>query len=1218
MSSRHTHARSGRGDGDDDCRSTAAALRLLRDAMLQQEWFPERPPLALAAAHPHTRLWCEMWRTEYVCSADAPTGDSDAPLSSVCVGRRPVRHVSAAACDTAAAQAARGRSLVPAVAAYAAPAAAAETERAPAVGTVSAIVRGLPVVDPTAPLYSRDAYMEMVTRLPIGMRLGHTLLFTLALPHDGSVAGRRRGARLVRCVVSHVPASVTLTAAHRVAAAVHPAEAEAAVGDADGAAAVGGAATPPHSNNSNSGGEADDDDDDWEATALEEEARLDERAHTPADTHDDRSAATPLRGTRRHVATGAPRQAPLPPPQPLSRTAACAVDGVAAALPPPCGWWLRRGAPPLPLYAHAVDATPHWLGWLEAAARGCLCGVSLCGWLPRFISPTAVSRAELATRSAAAAVGLDGAVSATLPLRGLHLETTAAALTRLCRVGGALAGSLVALDTPHMRDADGDARGDCSGSSGGGGGECESLAAALSRLHELRMLRLDHGRNVLAEDAAPTRPPPAWTLGPQLSEVRLHGVTGLCATTLASLGRSGTALRTLDLTSTAITDKELRALVYGTDAEGSAAAVLLLPSPLVRLEVLQLTACKHISRVDALVALPRLRRLDVQTSGVCRVADLVGCDRLEELVLTRCAQVTELHPLWRLPQLRCVEAAGVRRLQPHHALTPPPPLLSSSTGADAVAVRAASDAAAFVAPLARLDLTQAATISGVAVSHLARALKDVHGLACALVVLVLDHTEVGDATLRALAGVTTAADEPHAVSAACAPTAASLQELSLVGCAAVHHLGPLGLLPQLTRLVADGSGVEHVGGLERSCTLCALSLSHCTRLWSITELAFASALRRLDVSRTPLGDAGLLRFVFPTAAEELAAWQHHRHTDAAAAAAPWAPPVPSRVEELRLYQCMSLLHIGCVAHLPRLRRLDVSSTAVFDRSFVGLLASAAVLLRTDAVLNAQPAGAEAGDVVVLPDEAVLLAAWRDSDSGDAAARGPPRAVELDFSGGAVHTLQRVSLHYCAEVRCITAFAVFSRLATLELTGTAVDSAALLSFVNVLLESCAVAGAEGPAMRLEHEGAWLCPRPTHTPSHRRPFTLTTLTLAWCHYVSDVRCCAALPSLRHLDVSGTPINNASVAVFSPASVTAAPPDTADALWWRRRRRCCSLRLLDLSHCRGVTDVSDLFRSPTSPRPHGPHALQELRLRRSGVSASPEELRALDPAGHCVFVF
>ncbi|KAG5512487.1 hypothetical protein GH5_08453 [Leishmania sp. Ghana 2012 LV757] len=1381
------------GSGGTVNHRTITALRLVRDAVLMEDWFVERPPLALAFAHPYTRLWCEMWRTEYVGDLYAPdepksphrargdgsTDSAGPPAPFLSIGLRRLRNPAAvsdtatpggtgilsrevslarsssvlpnALCATAAQRSVR--SLVAAVPAYPEPAAATE----PVPLDNAATVRGIPVVDPTASLFTLETYTEQVFRMSVGMKLGHVRLLTLWLPFNSpshTAEGSRR-VRLVRGLFSHVPASVTHSTASKAAACVYAAEMEqagrqrphrvplptvsaphlrvgsrgvtalstvadvvATIGDGSDASAEKGCA---HIDDAA-------EEDDWEAIALQEEALLEQQSPSISTVEAVSAAVT---AARRKSSCPSPQASPqacifstsaahhpsLPAAATKSTTTtpsdtsavasgpeqrgdvSAAIEGVCVALPPPCGWWLRRevrlssslqGAP-LPLYVHCIDATVQWLDWLEATGRvtsdavphkggDCvtqtfLCGVSLSGWSPKYVQPTIVSQAELTRRSVA--VKLEDAISSTLPLRGLHVESSVDALKRLLGGAAALGSSLIALDTPYLRGADSGVRAGRDRLPVGDGDDNGCLGSALLRLGRLRFLCMNHGRDVLTGMPSPL---PAHANIPNtcIEEFLLHGVTGLTARALASVGRCCVSLRTVDLTSTSITDDELHALVYGTweglseDSEPAAGPAR--SSPLACLEEVRLTACRSLTRVNALAALPQLRRLDLHASAVRQVSDLVGCRLLEEVVLTRCEHLTELHPLWRLPRLRCVEADGVRQLQEHRALMPPFAPAADGDEFDAH----------FSSPLFRLNLSQAATIRGVSVGYLARHLLDLSGHATSLVVLLLDHTEVDDDTLRTLAGLRTAEEEAGRFTGRCLPAASSLRELSLIGCARVHHLGPLGTLPQLTRLVADHSSAEHVDGLQHSRALEYLSVSHCTRLWAISPLAFVSSLRCVDVSGTPLNDSALLRFVYPTLVEEIVAQRHPTLGEIAASlhacTSSLAPLVPSQVEELRICQCMSLLHIGCVAHLPRLRRLYVSNTAVFDRGFVGFFCHVEVLLRTQLWLTTRPAAAGVDDAEALrstplPDEAGLLTAWRrDSETGVAVPRdaratsggisadraavtagGPPRHVEFDFFAGAVDTLAHVSLSYCVEVRCIAVFALFPRLSSLDITGTAVDSASLLTFVNALLEGCSGGAADGPPMRLELEGNGLRPRairarssraaPAASPSmrggnavsatmgpprrRRRPFALTTLTLAWCHYLTDVRCCAAVPSLRHLDLCGAPVGNASIAAFSSceASALASVASEEEAQWWRRHR--CSLLTLDVSCCRRVTDIAPLFEVPPNAFSGGSNSgrgqssgyyhslsLTELRLRHSGVTSTKEELRALDPCGRCLF--
>ncbi|KAG5487966.1 hypothetical protein LSCM1_08281 [Leishmania martiniquensis] len=1383
-----------------DYHGTVDALRLVRDALLMGDWFVERPPLALAFAHPYTRLWCEMWRTEYVGDLYAPAehklpvaeslhrarGNGSAgsaagsPSSFVRIGLRRLRNPAAVA-DTASPGGAdilsRGisltspssvlssalyataaqrpiRSLVAPVPTYPEPAAAAEP--APLYDTAS--VRGIPVVDPTASLFTLETYTEQAFRMPIGMRLGHVRLLTLWLPFDSpshTAEGNRR-ARLVRGLFSHVPASVTHSAANKAATCIHAAETERAGGhgphtlrlpevsaphigaeccgvtvlnsDSDAAATIDEGSDAMAEKDSVYAKEAAKDDD-WEAIALEEEGLLEQQppsisaaeavatavppttrescpslqvtpsARIPSYTSTSHDPSLPAAGTRSTTTAPCDTRAVASAPEQRGNVSV-SIEGVCVALPPPCGWWLRRrvrpssllqGAP-LPLYAHCIDATRQWLDWLEATAcatsdrapskggdspaQAFLCGVSLSGWSTKYVQPTVVSRAEFVRRSVP--VKLEDAVSSTLPLRGLHIESSVGALKRLLGGPAAFRGTLIALDTPYLRCADPDVRTgrDRLSVSNDGGVEC--LGSALLRLPQLRFLCINHGRDVLAEMSS-SLPGHSTFHNTCIEELLLHGATGLTARALASVGRCCVSLRTVDLTSTSLTDEELLALVYGTwetlskesePAEGPARS-----SPLVCLEEMRLTACRSLTRVDALGALPRLRRVDLHASAVRQISDLVGCLLLEEVVLTRCEHLTELHPLWRLPRLRCVEADGVRQLQQHRALLPP---FASAAEADE------SDAH-FLAPLLRLNLSQAATIRGASVGYLARHLRDASRHATSLVVLLLDHTEVDDNALRALAGFPTEDEEEIGrFTARRLPLASSLRELSLIGCTRVHHLGSLGALPQLTRLVADHSGAERVDGLQHCPALDYLSLSHCTRLWVISPLAFAPSLRCVDVSGTPVNDSALLRFVYPGVVEEVMAQRHANFGEIVASlqacTTSLAPLAPSKVEELRMCHCMSLLHIGCVAHLPRLRRLYVNNTAVLDRGFVGFFGHVEALLRTQLWLRAHPVGVGADDTEALrstpmPDEAALLTAWRRSgetavvvprdaraasgrvptDCAAANAVKPPHPPEFDFVVGALDTLAHVSLSYCVEVRCIAVFALFPRLASLDVTGTAVDSASLLAFVNVLLEGCSSGAADGSPMRLEMEGSGLRPRAIRAPSRRtgpaaslsrggdntdstavepprrcrRPFALTTLTLAWCHYLTDVRCCAAVPSLRHLDLSGAPVDNTSILAFSSRETCAleSAASEGEAQWWRHHR--CSLLTLDVSGCRRVTDIAPLFETPSnsfgggSSRRREPlgycHSvsLTELRLRHSGVTSTKEELRALDPFGRCAFV-
>ncbi|KAG5512135.1 hypothetical protein JKF63_07603 [Porcisia hertigi] len=1356
-----------------------AALRIVRDVLLMEDWFVERPPLALAFAHPYTRLWCEMWRTEYmgdfytpaahepsVAESSHPTQrrgnavPAPPPASFLRIGSHRLRNpvsvpdpahpgaadilsggaplnsssslVSSHSPYATAAQR-RMRSLVAPVLTYPVQAAAAE----PLSFYDAAVVRGIPVVDPTAPLYTLETYTEHIFRMPIGMKLGHVRLLTLWLPYDGPChpAQGNRPVRLVRGLFSHVPAAVRHSAANKAAACIDAMEKERA--GRQGSQQMPAPAVSTLGVSASSGGVAaldidscvtatiDDGNDasaeqksafmteeaiadDWEAVALEEEALLEQQPASVLTAALAPATAAPHEGGHPSTLAIPQAQSHLPTftthsgpsllagatestttttttvltdtstvvAAPVARGDASAViEGVCVALPPPCGWWLRRGVqsasaphgPPLPLYAHAIEATRQWLEWLEAVAacgtRGCdalpdesdgdvaqsfLCGVSLSGWSSKYVQPTIVSRAEFARRSVP--VKLEDAISSTLPLRGLHVESSVVALKRLLDGGNGSRGgprgraaflsTLVAIDTPYLQDVESDGCVDRDRLAVRDGGGTPGLASAFTQLSGLRFLCVNHSRNVLTE-AASASSAQTHVLGSRVEELLLYGITSLTAPTLALVGRCCVSLRTVDLTSTDIGDDELRAFVFGTwespdkvGEEGGSepAACPERSSPLACLEEVRLVACRRLSRVDALAALPRLRCLNLQSSGVRHVSDLAGCRLLEEVVLTRCERVTELHPLWRLPRLRSVEADGVRQLQQHRALMPP-----SASSAERGDDDADDDAdACFVAPLVRLNLAQAAAIRGASVGHLARRLGEFNERFSTLAVLLLDHTDVDGDTLRALAGLPTVEEETGGFTERCRSVASSLRELSLVGCARVHHLGPLGALPQLTRLVADQSGVERVDGLQHSRTLDYLSMSHCTRLSAISPLAYATSLRCLDVSHTLLNDDALLRFVYPNVVDEQAEQGHSHLEDVATFTGSrhqLVRPgfVASQIEELRLCQCVWLRHIGCVAHLPQLRRLDVGHTAVFDRDFVSLFFRAEVLLRTLSGFTVHPSRDEVDDgteprLVHPPDEAALLAAWREDleggvavpprDVGNTSAEilvhrdaditplMPLRTVEFDLCVGAVDTLTHVSLFRCVAVRCIAPLALFHRLSSLDVTGTAVDSASLLVFVNVLLEGCSSGGVvDLPVMRLEVEGGDLRPRPISVPRRRfasaaspsvggrvadgltlvpprrrqRPFTLTRLTLGWCHYLTDVRCCAAVPSLHHLDVSGSPVDNVSIAAFSPRGTPALSATPAEeTLWWWQHHRC-SLLSLNVAHCRRVTDIAPLFSAP-----------------------------------------
>jgi hypothetical protein len=1036
------------------------------------------------------------------------------------------------------------------------------------------------------------------------------------------------------------------------------------------------------------------------------------------------------------------------------------LDDVAAVLPPPSAWWLRRphtaavtdAVVHLPLYVHCVEATKQWVEWVDALQRPpspdnrsvhhndhhcCsspplhntvdLRGVSLAGWSSAYV-PDALDElgeAQLhGTPGAALTFRIEATLPRTLPLRGLHLESTINAVTTLLWAGGAAAAwhdSLVALDLPYLRASDAGTQG-CQHTCGGDEA-AQSFSRALDTLRQLRFCSLNHNsvawtglvsssgsdcagdttRNVRADDALCHLQSAAEAPKP-LAELLLLGATNLSARALASTGRRCVFLRVVDFSSTAITEAELSALVFGTSDDTAVILHTRRDALLPWLEELRLAACHALTRVRALAGLPRLRLLNLQASGVCQLNDLVGCDALEEVVLTRCASVTQLYPLWRLPRLRCVEADNMRSLQLLGGLlpppAPPPPALSHRAGLAkaAHATDVDMDDATFAAPLRRLNLSQAAVLRGTAVARLTTALHNVSGRLHSLTVLLLDQTSIDDSTVEALAGVFASVDETGG-GGVTAMVATGLRELSLVGCLGVHHLGPLGLLPQLTHLAADGAGVEHVDGLQRSHTLSSLSLAHCTRLWSIAPLAYVASLRSLDVSRTPLNDAGLLRFVFPGLVDELIARQLHGGDvlDTAAVAAMSSSMttnvavVPSQVRALRLYQCTSLRYIGCVAHLPRLRRLDVSYTVVFDRGFVGFFACPAVLLWTQlwtassasAVAAAAPAVSWADEeegrgevrreadmaVAPVPDEIALLRAWRrwpslQPSSADAVAHrdasreaavapgerhdAAAAAVEAErsdgsefvFYTGAAGSLAHVSFAYCAEVRGITPCALFTLLTSLDLTGTAVDSAALLTFVNVLHECCDVGDAvDDVHMTLEMEKGGLRAAARYDAARgdradkgadaaarrvrRRSYTLSSLTLSFCHYVTDVRCCATIPSLRHLILCGTPIDNTSIEALAAApahSHSASPNSRMTARWWRLHQ--CALHSLDIRYCRRVTDVTpllllqtpatdsgDLVSAPTSS------ALQELLVSYSGVMASKAELQALNPHSTCV---
>ncbi|KPA73809.1 hypothetical protein ABB37_09688 [Leptomonas pyrrhocoris] len=1389
-------------------RRTADWLCVVRDVLIREEWFTERPPLALAFAHPLTRLYCEMWRTECFGDLEHVTttavsyhsgppskpsaGDDDdevdgapSPALFVSVGRlrvanptaledppargaagitRPCPLSPAAVFDGSPfASSARRHvcSLVPPLTAAGA-LGAASPSRAGAFGLARRAPRRTPVVNPSAPLYSLETYREKVLKLPIGVQLGHARLITTPLPqlNPQDVGGSGGGdVQWVRGLFSHVPAAVTLSASQRAAAAISAAamacDRTAAVAAAvreEGAYAGGpqcpfvesdneGESSPsPREEDTVLHAEAppSDVEEDWETAALQEEAQL-----THAASHSSVEAAPTRPATIAHpsskgTAESPPAQATKGParasatttgvPSTMSSDSAKAIwkeshnafrlsamsavlDAATTVLPPPCGWWLRRPviaatatADPcshealrLPLYAHCVEATKQWVDWLDDLQRPLhgndgrekrfpvrhtvdLRGVSLTGWSTAYVPHTLVTPAELAQR--VTALRIEEALPRTLPLRGLHLESTTSAMQALLHTGGASAAaawhdSLVALDLPYLRDTD------AGPVLGHADGPPHPLAVALHSLPHLRFLSLNCSKASWKDGVGSSEN--AWDADGEemtqpLEELMLFGVTDVPARAFASLSRRCVFLRVVDLSSTNITEAELSALVFGrwdTDAAPNVRRT----SPLVWLEELRLVACHSLARVRAVTALPRLRWLNLQASGVCQLEDLVGCDALEVVVLTRCAHVTSLYPLWHLPRLRCVEADNVRTLRHDDGLLRLPLPPASDHYGDAVvsaptAVAAAVHGAEVAAPLCRLNLSQAAFIHGAAVAQLAAAPCDVSGCLRSLTVLLLDNTSVNDETVAALAGVTGAREmtgdsggggpaEPRSAAAA---AAAGLREVSFAGCHGVHDLGPLGLLPHLTSVVADGAGVERVDGLQRSRTLSFLSLAHCSRLWSIAPLAFASTLRTLDVSRTPLNDAGLMRFVFPSLVDTVIAQQLHgaASPDTAFAGSPSsssADVVPSQIEQLRLYQCTSLRYIGCLAHLPRLRRLDVSHAAVFDRGFVCFFASPAVLLRTQLWIPAAagPAAAtwadeEAGRTALrrdseaamapMPDEASLLRAWRRGGSqqrpsrphfnppslrflSDATARraatteceaadgaGLSREDEFVLDVGAAATLTHLSFAYCAEVRGVAPCALFCALTSLDLTATAVDSAALLAFVNLLHECCRVEGegegndATPMVLKMERDGLRACVDDDSGEggaARQRAYALTSLSLSFCPYVTDVRCCATIPSLTHLTLYGTHVANPSMEAFAapPALSPSSTASIVERRWWSRHQ--CALQSLDIRRCRDVTDVTPLLQTA---------ALRELYVGHSGVTASRTELQALNPHSRCVF--
>ncbi|KPI84126.1 hypothetical protein ABL78_6824 [Leptomonas seymouri] len=1397
------------------CR-TADCLRVLCDVLLKEELFEEYPPLALAFAHPLTRLYCEMWRAE--CPGDlecctttassyytesalgcaeggAPAvGDAPSPAPFVSVGGCRVANPAALADppERGGAGITRTSMMTPAAVFAGSPFASSTRHQigsllppltsATALGATSPqssaalasrrVWRGTPVVDPSVPLYAPWTYTEMIFKLPIGMKLGHVRIITTPRPRSGADSSGG-DAQLVRGFFSHVPAAASLRAAalsrdHSAsarkddAAWVPPApliepESESEALQPRGAnEAEAGSSTATHAVRPVVEAE-----DDWEASALLEEALMESVALSTARTATASAAPAPGQRSRgaasqrvcsaavgpakaSAVAVGLSSTMGRRPsaailrntPHASHQPAAHAVpDAVTAALPPPCEWWLRRPIVPspsaavattcaqeartLPLYVHCVEATKQWVDWFdglqrlrgegEGGAEGSpvqpavsLRGVSLTGWSPMYVAPPLATAAELSQLGTTLCI--EEALPRTLPLRALHLESTVSAMQVLLSAGCASAGaaghgSLVALDLPYLQDTDTGCQ--CGGLAlrDGAGprlaqatGPLHSLADALNALPQLRFLSLSYGSASWTSSAG------RWEgagdgrdeeVAQPLEELRLAGVAAVPAYALASTSHRCAALRVLDLSSTGITEVELGALVFGGWYAGAARDAKR-ESPLVWLEELRLAACSSLLRVDALAALPRLRRLNLQASGVCRLEDLAGCDALEEVVLNQCRRVTQLHPLWHLPRLRCVEAVSVRSLQREGGLLPLPPSDAlRAHGDDESAIAAAHDVD-FAAPLCRLNLSVAAFVHGTAVARLAVALRDISGRLRSLTVLLLNDTSANDDTVKILAGEPAGARPAHGRGGGAPPVAATeLRELSLAGCLGVRDLGPLGLLPHLRSVVADSASVERLDGLQRSRSLVSLSLVHCMQLWSIAPLAHLPTLRTLDVSHTPLNDAGLLRFVFPDLVSEFIARQLHGESspDAAlvAAALPSSSVVPSQVEELRLRLCASLRFVGCVSHLPRLRRLDASETAVFDRGVVNFFAAPAALLHTR--LWAAPAGSaatwaeeEGGRAALrhdgclatasMPDEAALLCAWRRTGalppprctpslrlSSDASASAAAAAATsttttrreagvakgnpecwLMFDVAAVETLTHLSFAYCAGVRSVTPCAFFRHLTSLDMTATAIDSAALLAFTNLLHECCCVDSEDDASATLvvEREGLRACvrhgsllidkDREPHAARRqvapRRPYTLTALTLSLCAYVTDVRCCATIPSLTHLTLCNTRVDNASIEALAAHPALPAAPTTASAIaerrWWARHQ--CALQSLDISYCREVTDVTPLLQAPAldALQPFSRAGLRELRVGHSGVTTVREELRTLNLHSRCVLMF
>lgn len=1452
-----THDASSSPSSSSHTRSTADSLRVLHDVLIREEWFAERPPLALAFAHPLTRLYCEMWRAECCESLDCCdttaasyyTGDAatqeygdgrDWPAPFISVGRSHVRNPAAP--DDLPARGAAGitRPAMTSPTAVFAQSPFVSPTRGHACSLVAPITsvdalgaappraeeeqnlqrppRNTPVVNPSAPLYSLETYTEKILKLPIGMKLGYIRLVTMALPvaEGGSAGGG--AVQLVRGFFSHVPAAVSLSAAHRAAAAIRAAEAarERRAASQELTAELASLApviesdsegeSPLREGNTTSSTQetvaahatvAEAEEDDWETSALLEEAQLERPpglASAPLTiTLGGTCASAASRETRTSASNGGEAKKPnvresslkapvnvhgggpvsaarhLPfhvalkdAPYTAQLSATCAVlDAAAAVLPPPSAWWLRRAldggagrdSPRVPLFVHCVEATKQWVDWVDelqrlpqhtkSVAQGeatsaphpvDVRGVSLSGWSSAYVPQSLAFDTNLVAQRGSISFRIEDALPRSLPIRGLHLESTVSAVgTLLSRGGGGDCGekaatwndTLVALDLPYLRDTDAEAHATAEPPNGEHANVHTSLDSSLlahalfTQLHQLRFCSLNrsnatrHHANSLgkpeeacygdgndASDDLRLHRRRSRSATQPLEELMLFGVADVTAQTLSLASRRCTFLRVVDLSSTTLTDADLTAFVFATlstDASNHDTRV----SPLVWLEELRLAACHSLSRVAALAALPRLRRLTLQASGVRELEDLAGCYALEEVTLTRCEHISRLHPLWRLPRLRCVEADSVRSLRHEDGLLPLPPPYATTTTFSTMDL----DESLFEAPVRRLNLAQAALVHGTAVARLAALLRDVGGRIHGLAVLVLDHTSINDDTIEALVGASASATHPRIGGSAksVAGGAVGLRELSIAGCRGVHHLGPLGLLPQLRSVVADGAAVEQLDGLQRSCSLTFLSVAHCTRLWSIAALAHVAPLRTLDVSRTPLNDAGLLRFVFPMLVDAVVAQQVHGGPAAAASAlAAFADAltatsindsslatemVPSQVEELRLYQCTALRYVGCLAHLPKLRHLDMSHAVVFDRGFVGFFAQPAVLLRTQLWTTSSssmlPSAGEAAAswadeeagrgaarresevaMAPMPDEVALLRAWRHArrnrhllsplsptsraakmtTAGTDTARSPGEDGFF-FHGGAAATLTHLSLAYCTEVRGIAPCALFSALASLDVTGTAVDSAVLLTFVNLLHECCSADGERGEEstdedvcvqLEIDKDGLRACVQPgvvREEPANsapprrrgiaRRPYTLTSLTLSFCHYVTDVRCCATIPSLRRLALCGTPIDNSSIEALAAlpcggGAAAAAVPSTVVRRWWEQHQ--CALQSLDIRYCRHVTDVAPLLQAPDLFIDDAlscafPGTLQELHVGHSGVTLSKEELHALNPHLHCL---